>query len=156
MRSIGIDEVLGQKGYKFLTVVYQIDSGVRRLLWVGQDRKAKTLLRFFRRLGPERSARLHFICTDMWQPYVKVIARKASGAIQVLDRFHIMTYVSKAIDEVRAKEAKSLKAAGYEPVLTPTCSRRTSSSSGSVSLLRGPVSSSTAGAAARCAPGSSP
>lgn len=53
----------------------------------------------------------------MWQPYLKVIARKASGAIQVLDRFHIMAHLSKAIDEVRAKEAKNLKAGGYEPVL---------------------------------------
>ena len=105
VRSIGIDEVLWHRGYKFLTVVYQIDAGVRRLLWVGQDRKAKTLLRFFRWFGPERSARLHFICTDMWRPYLKVIERKASGAIQVLDRFHIMAHLSKAIDEVRAKEA---------------------------------------------------
>lgn len=117
VRSIGIDEVLWRRGYKFLTVVYQIDAGVRRLLWVGQDRRAKTLLRFFRWFGPERSARLHFICTDMWQPYLKVIARKAAGAVQVLDRFHIMAHLSKAIDEVRAKEAKRLKAAGYEPVL---------------------------------------
>ena len=53
----------------------------------------------------------------MWQPYLKVIARKASGAIQVLDRFHIIAHLSKAIDEVRAKEAESLKATGYEPVL---------------------------------------
>jgi len=53
----------------------------------------------------------------MWQPYLTVIARKASDAIQVLDRFHIMAHLSKAIDEVRAKEAKSLKTAGYEPVL---------------------------------------
>jgi len=44
VESIGIDEVLWRRGYKFLTVVYQIDSGVRRLLWVGQDRRAKTLL----------------------------------------------------------------------------------------------------------------
>jgi len=117
VRAIGIDEVLWRKGYKFLTVVYQIDAGVRRLLWVGQDRRAKTLLRFFRSFGRERCARLHFICSDMWQPYLKVIARKAAGAIQVLDRFHIMAHLSKAIDEVRAKEAKSLKAAGYEPVL---------------------------------------
>ena len=117
VRAIGIDEVLWRKGYKFLTVVYQIDAGVRRLLWVGQDRRAKTLLRFFRSFGRERCARLHFICSDMWQPYLKVIARKTAGAIQVLDRFHIMAHLSKAIDEVRAKEAKSLKAAGYEPVL---------------------------------------
>jgi len=115
--SIGVDDMLWHKGYKFLTVVYQIDTGLRRLLWVGQDRRAKTLLRFFRWFGPERSARLRFICSDMWQPYLKVIARKASGAIQVLDRFHIMAHLSKAIDEVRAREARSLKAAGYEPVL---------------------------------------
>lgn len=100
VQAIGIDEVLWRRGYKFLTVVYQIDAGVRRLLWVGRDRKAKTLLRFFRWFGPEHSARLRFICTDMWQPYLKVIARKASGAIRVLDRFHIMAHLSKAIDEV--------------------------------------------------------
>ena len=117
VRSIGIDEVLWRRGYKFLTVVYQIDAGMRRLLWVGQHRRAKTLLRFFRWFGPERCARLHFICSDMWQPYLKVIARKAADAVQVLDRFHIMAHLSKAIDEVRAKEAKRLKAVGYEPVL---------------------------------------
>jgi transposase len=120
VRSIGVDEVLWRRGYRFLTVVYQIDQGVRRLLWVGEDRKTKTLIRFFRSFGPERSARLRFICSDMWKPYLKVIARKASGAIHVLDRFHIMAHMSKAIDEVRAKEVKRLKTAGYEPVLTGT------------------------------------
>lgn len=117
VRALGVDEVLWQRGYKFLTVVYQIDQGARRLLWVGQDRKTKTLLKFFRSFGPERTARLQFICSDMWKPYLKVIARKASQAIHVLDRFHIMAHMSKAIDEVRAKEAKRLKREGYEPVL---------------------------------------
>lgn len=120
VRSIGIDEVLWHNGYSFLTVVYQIDQGVRRLLWVGEDRTTETLLRFFRWFGPERSAQLRFICSDMWQPYLTVITRNASEAIHVLDRFHIMAHMSKAIDEVRAKEAKRLKAAGYEPVLTGT------------------------------------
>lgn len=120
VRAIGIDEVLWHRGYKFLTVVYQIDEGVRRLLWVGEDRKTRTLLKFFRSFGRERSAQLRFICSDMWQPYLKVIARKASGALHVLDRFHIMAHMSKAIDEVRAQEAKRLKAAGYEPILTGT------------------------------------
>ena len=36
---------------------------------------------------------------------------------RVLDRFHIMQQMNKAIDEVRAAETKRLKAAGYEPVL---------------------------------------
>lgn len=118
--AIGVDEILWHRGHKYLTVVYQINEGCKRLLWVGRDRKVKTLLRFFRWLGKERSARLEFICSDMWKPYLKVIAKKASQAIHVLDRFHIMSHMSKAIDEVRAKEAKELKAKGYEPILKGT------------------------------------
>ena len=56
----------------------------------------------------------------MWRPYLKVIAKKAGHAIHVLDRFHIMAHLSKAIDEVRAQEARTLKAKGYAPVLTKT------------------------------------
>jgi transposase len=75
------------------------------------------LLRFFHWFGEKRSAALEFICTDMWKPYLKVVAKKAAQAVLVLDRFHIMSHMSKAIDEVRAKEARELKANGYEPVL---------------------------------------
>ena len=103
--AIGLDEVLWQRGYKFLTVVYQIDSGCRRLLWVGQDRTLKTTLSFFRWLGKERSAQLKFVCSDMWKPYLRVIAKKAGQALNILDRFHIMAKMNKAIDEVRAQEA---------------------------------------------------
>lgn len=115
--AIGMDEVLWHRGYKFLTVVYQIDSGCRRLLWLGQDRTLKTTLRFFRWLGKERSARLKFICSDMWQPYLRVIAKKAAQAIHVLDRFHIVAKMNKALDEVRAAEAKAMKAKGLSPEL---------------------------------------
>jgi transposase len=104
--SIGVDEVLWQRGHKYLTVVYQIDSECKRLLWVGKDRTVRTLLRFFWDFGKERSARLHFVCSDMWKPYLRVIARKASQAIHVLDRFHIAMHMNKAIDEVRAQETR--------------------------------------------------
>jgi transposase len=117
VKAIGIDEIQWQKGHHYLTLVYQIDEGRKRLLWIGQHRKVKTLLRFFRWFGKNRSADLQFICTDMWKPYLKVIAKKAGQAVHVLDRFHIMSHMSKAIDEVRAKESRELKAKGYEPIL---------------------------------------
>jgi transposase len=56
----------------------------------------------------------------MWKPYLKVIVKKARPALHILDRFHIMAHQSKAIDEVRAQEAKELKEEGYEPILTKT------------------------------------
>jgi len=118
VKAIGIDEIQWQRGHKYLTLVYQIDAGCKRLLWIGNKRKIKTLLGFFCWFGRERKARLGYICSDMWQPYLKVIAKKAGGALHILDRFHIMAHLSKAIDEVRAGEAKELKEKGYEPVLT--------------------------------------
>ena len=120
INAIGIDEIQWQKGHNYLTLVYQIDEGQRRLLWVGEKRTVKTLLRFFRWFGKERSQALGFVCSDMWKPYLKVVAKKAGTAIHVLDRFHIMANMNKAIDEVRAQEAKELKRDGYEPVLTKT------------------------------------
>jgi len=115
--AIGIDELLFQRGHKYITVVYQIDSHCKRLLWVGKDRTVRCLLQFFREFGRERSAALRFVCSDMWKPYLKVIAKKASAALHVLDRFHIAMHMNKAIDEVRAKEARELKAKGLDPIL---------------------------------------
>ncbi|MCH8044389.1 MAG: transposase [Planctomycetes bacterium] len=43
-------------------------------------------------LGKDRSAELLFVCSDMWQAYLKVIAKKVPQAIHVLDRFHVMLH----------------------------------------------------------------
>jgi len=117
--AIGIDEICWRKkGSKFLTLVYQIDNGCKRLLWIGKDRTKKTLVSFFDEFGKEHSALLRFVCTDMWQPYLQVVAEKASQALNILDRFHIMSHMNKAIDKVRATEFKELKAKGKQAILT--------------------------------------
>lgn len=115
--AVGVDEIHWSRRGGFLTLVYQIDQGCRRLLWVGRERRVKTLLRFFRWFGEKRTAGLKFICSDMWKPYLRVVAKKAGHAIHVLDRFHIMSHMSKAIDEVRAEEVRSLKLRGLRPIL---------------------------------------
>ena len=117
IEALGVDEVQWQKGHKYLTLVYQIDNHCKRLLWIGKDRTAKSFLGFFRLLGPERSAAIRYVCSDMWAAYLKVIKKKAPQAIHILDRFHIMALLNKAIDKVRAGEAKRLKQDGYPPLL---------------------------------------
>jgi transposase len=117
IEAIGVDEVQWRKGHKYLTLVSQIDGHCKRLLWVGKDRTAKSFLRFFRMLGRERSAALKFVCSEMWQPYLKVIAKKAGQAIHILDRYHILAKMNQAIDDVRAAEVKRLKQKSEKPVL---------------------------------------
>jgi transposase len=117
--AIGIDEIARAKGHKYITLVYQIAGSSKRLLWVGQDRTEETLRGFFSWFTPARSSLIEFVCSDMWKPYLNVIKENASQAVQILDRFHIMSHFSKAIDEVRAQEARALAFAG-ETVLKKT------------------------------------
>ncbi|QBG49289.1 ISL3 family transposase [Verrucomicrobia bacterium S94] len=112
--AIGVDEIQYGKGHQYLTVVYQIDAGMRRLLFVGKDRTAKTLLRIFRAFGRDRCARLEFVCSDMWRAYLKVIAKKAPQALHVLDRFHIIQHLNKAVNQVRIDEVKRLRQEGCD------------------------------------------
>ncbi len=79
IRTVGIDETRWQRGHRCLAVVYQLNVQAQRLLWVGQNRTVETLLQFFRFFGKERSPQLRFICSDLWQPYLKVIAKKVGG-----------------------------------------------------------------------------
>lgn len=118
IRAIGVDEIQYSKGHKYLTLVYQIDAGCVRLLWIGKERTVKSFERFFAMIGPELSATIEFICSDMWKPYLRVIREKCGQAVHVLDRFHIAKKLQQAVDDVRSTEAKRMPADGYEPLLT--------------------------------------
>lgn len=119
--ALGVDEVAWAKGHRYVTLVYQIDEGARRLLHVSADRSSKSLLRFFvmlrregRRVGVNLRSSIGFVCSDMWKPYLKVIGKKLPGAVHILDRYHIVANLNKALDEVRAGEARTLKKEGWE------------------------------------------
>jgi len=105
--AIGVDEIHWAKS-SFMTLVYQIDNHCKRLLWCGEKRTEKTINTFFEWFGEERSLLLKFVCSDMWKPYLKAIARYAGNALNILDRFHIAQKLSEAIDKVRATETRLL------------------------------------------------
>jgi len=120
IKAIGVDEIQWRRGHDYLTLVYQIDEGCRRLLYVAEERTVRSLLGFFRKLGPELSLQIRYVCSDMWKPYLKVIRKKAPQALHILDRFHIVANLGKAINEIRAGEARKMKQNGYQEVLTHT------------------------------------
>ncbi len=46
IEAIGVDEIQWQRGQSYLTLVYQIEDGMKRLLWVAQERTEDSLRRF--------------------------------------------------------------------------------------------------------------
>ncbi len=112
IEAIGVDEVQYHRGHHYLTVVYQLDEGRRRLLGVFNKRNVKSLLRFFWELGAQKSSQILYVCSDLWKPYLKVIKKKAPQALHILDRFHLVANLNKALNEIRAAEARRLQRDG--------------------------------------------
>lgn len=117
IRAIGVDEIQYGHGHTYLTLVYQIESDCVRLLWVGKDRTIESFEKFFTVIGKELAEKIEFVCSDMWKPYLKLIAKHCTHALNILDRFHVVAKMNLALDDVRAAEARRMVQDGYEPVL---------------------------------------
>ena len=115
--AIGADEIAYGKGHKYMTVVYQLCGSTRRLLYVGRERTTTTLSTFFKEQGDTWCSNIGFACTDMWKPYLKAIREHLPNAVNILDRFHIVAKLNKAVDKVRRTEQVKMKKDGYEEVL---------------------------------------
>jgi transposase len=63
---------------------------------------------------------IQYVCSDMWKAYLNVIGKRLKSAVHILDRFHIMQHFGKALDKVRASEARRLRDEGHDPVLCKT------------------------------------
>jgi transposase len=113
----GVDEIAWARGHRYLTPVYDIGGPTRRLLAVAEERTEASLRRCLEGLGKPVCLGVKYVCSDMWRPYLNVIAERLSQAIHVLDRFHVMQQFGKALDEIRAEESRQLVRDGFEPVL---------------------------------------
>jgi transposase len=119
--AIGVDEVAYAKGHRYATLTYQLDESRRRLLHVSEGRTARSLLGFFDLLqkeglglGQDLIGGIGFVCSDMWRAYLKVIRKKLPRALHILDRYHIVANLNKALDRVRADEARTLARDGWD------------------------------------------
>ncbi len=102
LTHIGIDEIARRRGHKYLTNVYDLETG--KLIWAGKGRSENTLRQFFECIGSRRAGKLQGVCCDMWMPYINVVKEKAPGALLVFDKFHIVRHLAKAVDQVRRIE----------------------------------------------------
>ena len=77
LRILAVDEISIRKGHRYLTVVLDYLSG--RILFVGKDRKAKTLIRFFNKLSLGQRKAIEAVAMDMWDPFIKAVKKTVSG-----------------------------------------------------------------------------
>jgi transposase len=68
MQVLAVDEIAVKKGHRYLTVVMDYLSG--RVIYVGKDRKSKTLKTFFNQLNRKQRDSIEAIFMSMWDPFI--------------------------------------------------------------------------------------
>ena len=89
------------------------------MIWSAPGRSRETLTEFFQLLGEDGCHRLKGICCDMWRPYIDVVQQYAPQATIVFDKFHIVSHLMKAVDQVRRDEIRE-KGKSHKELVTHT------------------------------------
>jgi transposase len=107
---LGIDEKNFLKGHSYASILSDLDHV--RVLEVTPNRDeiaAKTLMET---LPEQQRADVKAIAMDMWPAFKKAANDIIPDAKIVHDKYHITTYLTKAVDSVRKKENNSLLKSG--------------------------------------------
>jgi len=108
--AVAIDEVKYKKGHRYLTVVCDHFTG--KVIWAAKGRSKETVGLFFDALGDERCAALSFVTADGAEWIRAVVAERAPDAVVCIDTFHVVSWATDALDEVRRAEWNRLRQAG--------------------------------------------
>ncbi len=102
-QCIGIDEISVGKGHTYRIVVSDLIR--RRPIWIGgKDRSESSMKEFYEWLGAKKTNRIRLAVMDMWKPFRKVTEEQAPQAAILFDKFHIISHLGKALDQVRKSE----------------------------------------------------
>ena len=98
VRQIAIDEICIGRGHRYLTLVLDLQRGA--ILFVGEGKKADSLLPFWRRLRAAR-AKVKAVAMDMSPAYLSAVQRHLPEATVVFDRFHVVKLMNEKLTQLR-------------------------------------------------------
>ena len=109
---IGVDEKAVGAGQDYLTVVSNLDAGT--VEYLADERRQASLDGYFAQFTPAAREQIRAVAMDMWQPYIDSVRAYLTDPDSkiVFDRFHVMRYLTTAVDTVRKREHRALASAG--------------------------------------------
>lgn len=102
-KVIGVDEISIRRGHKYRIVVSDLEK--RRPIWFGgKDRSEESMDKFYQYIGEKQCKKIRLAVMDMWRAFEKSAKKNIPRAAILYDKFHVMTHLGDAMDEVRRKE----------------------------------------------------
>ena len=112
LKYIGVDEVARSKGHDYMTVVYDLETGI--LIGVEKGRTSEVFSSFLKKLPDETKRQIKAVAMDMGIPYQSAVKQELPNADIVFDRFHVMQNFSRAIKNQRRVEFRKANSKGRE------------------------------------------
>jgi transposase len=112
LTRIGVDEKATRKGHRYMTLVFDLESGTVEHIVDG--RRKEGLERFYESLPENHRTSIQAVAMDMWEPFVRATEDALPDAAIVFDRFHIMKHMNEAVDRVRRAEHRHLRNWGLD------------------------------------------
>ena len=110
LKYIGIDEKSFLKGHSYASLLTDIKKG--RVLDVVQDRTQEVAEKLLDTLSQSQKDSIEAVAMDMWPAFMNATTKMIPGADIVHDKYHVATYLGKAVDAVRKKENNMMLKAG--------------------------------------------
>jgi transposase len=108
LQYVGIDEKSFGKGHNYASILHDLNG--RRVLDVVQGRTLEATNALWERIPEEQRKQIEAIAMDMWPAYMEAANIHVPQADIVHDKFHCVKELGKAVDSVRKKEHRELKA----------------------------------------------
>jgi transposase len=105
LRILAVDEISIRKGHSYLTVVLNYETG--HVVYVGKERKARTLMRFFNQLTAKQRKTIEAVVMDMWDPYIKAVKKNCLQPRSSLTSS--MSLPPLAASSIRSETASTVK-----------------------------------------------
>ena len=101
LHAIGVDETSHRKGHTYITVV--VDHERHRVIWAHDGVGGDVFDLFFKALTPEQHASIRVVTGDGARWIDPCVGRWRPNAERVLDGFHIVSWMTDALDKVRKR-----------------------------------------------------
>lgn len=110
--TLGLDEIALKKGHQDFVVIVtaRLADGKVELLGVLADRRKETVKTFLHSIPEPLKRTIHTACSDMYEGYLEALCEELPNVLVTIDRFHVAQSYRKAVDGLRKREMKRLKA----------------------------------------------
>ncbi len=108
----GMDEKSFGQGHSYVSLLTDLDRS--RVMDVVPDRTQEAAETLWKTLSEPQRAAVTSIAMDMWEPFMNAAQSAVPHADIVHDKYHTVTYLTKAVDAVRRQENAILVKAGND------------------------------------------